>query len=434
MCGIWGIISSRPRKFDYSTFCTLGIANDSRGGDSCGYFIDGHYEYGASKDNKLFQWFFQNNEFLSSILESTVAFGHCRKASIGKINEKTAQPVVITNKDGKVEYVLMHNGTIYNYQELAKKYIPEVDIKDMTDSQVMARIFYHSGYDVLNEYQGTAVFAIADYRQEKPKVFLFKGASKKTKQSKEETEERPLYFCIYNEELLFSSIYSYLLALRPETATWDLNTNYLFEFTGKDLVPVKEYPRKDIYQKDIQIYDFGYVTDGYFNSNYFYDDYIALNQFNNTYSNGKDPLFGKYIITQFGKIVDRINKNLECREIYFWNGVAIRNSACFNFLYNLRKKSGLTTTAFDIKYLVLIRYLSIDRVFSKGNQWFEAISPTEQKLFTGTLNMLTSSSSIEFVNGFRTTTKYGRSYFRAFESLDNMPNETIKKILGNASF
>ena len=37
MCGIWGIVNTRPRKFDYTTFCTLGIANDTRGGDSCGY-------------------------------------------------------------------------------------------------------------------------------------------------------------------------------------------------------------------------------------------------------------------------------------------------------------------------------------------------------------------------------------------------------------
>ena len=39
MCGIAGIINKTPREFDYSTFCTLGIANDARGGDSCGVFM-----------------------------------------------------------------------------------------------------------------------------------------------------------------------------------------------------------------------------------------------------------------------------------------------------------------------------------------------------------------------------------------------------------
>ena len=41
MCGLAGILRTKKAKFDYQTFCTLGIANDSRGGDSCGVFIDG---------------------------------------------------------------------------------------------------------------------------------------------------------------------------------------------------------------------------------------------------------------------------------------------------------------------------------------------------------------------------------------------------------
>ena len=162
MCGIFGIVTKSTRSFDFPTFCTLGIANDSRGGDSCGYFIDGHYEYGAKGDNKWFQCFFQDNKFLTGLKMSSVAFGHCRKASVGTIDETTAQPVVLTNANGKVEYVLMHNGTIYNYKELAHKYIPDIEITSMTDSQVMARIFYRSGYKALSEYNGAAVFAIAE--------------------------------------------------------------------------------------------------------------------------------------------------------------------------------------------------------------------------------------------------------------------------------
>ena len=67
MCGIFGIVTSSMRSFDFPTFCTLGIANDSRGGDSCGYFIDGHYEYGAKGDDKWFQCFFQDNKFLNDL-------------------------------------------------------------------------------------------------------------------------------------------------------------------------------------------------------------------------------------------------------------------------------------------------------------------------------------------------------------------------------
>ena len=54
MCGIFGIINKVEAPFDYSTFCVLGINNDSRGGDSCGVFIDQEVEYGVDKE-KLFK-------------------------------------------------------------------------------------------------------------------------------------------------------------------------------------------------------------------------------------------------------------------------------------------------------------------------------------------------------------------------------------------
>ena len=57
MCGIAGIINKTPRNFDYSTFCTLGISNDTRGGDSCGIFIYGKYEC-VVIDDKFFSYFF----------------------------------------------------------------------------------------------------------------------------------------------------------------------------------------------------------------------------------------------------------------------------------------------------------------------------------------------------------------------------------------
>ena len=177
MCGIFGMVSRKPKPFNKRAFCTMGVRNDSRGGDSCGVFVDGLVEYGVDKQ-KTFMSFFRDSLVINNTAECKVAFGHCRKASVGKISVETAQPVVLTNEEGHIEYVLIHNGTIYNYEELAKKYIPNVDIKGLTDSQVMARIFYHKGYDALDEYQGGAVFVIHDYRTDQ--TLVWKGHSKKT--------------------------------------------------------------------------------------------------------------------------------------------------------------------------------------------------------------------------------------------------------------
>lgn len=430
MCGIFGIVTKSSRSFDFPTFCTLGIANDSRGGDSCGYFIDGHYEYGVKSDDKWFQCFFQNNKFLNELKMSSVAFGHCRKASVGVIDETTAQPVVLTSAKGKVEYVLMHNGTIYNYKELATKYIPDIDITGMTDSQVMARIFYHTGYKALSEYNGGAVFAIADYREGKPKILLFKGASKKDKWDKKETDERPLYFCVdpIKGELVFSSIVSYLMSLRHKLTTWILNPNCIFEFNGKDLVAVKEVSRANAYQKK----EIPYITPTKYGQGYWgefglgesdgnlYDDFVSTNLVDNTYHGKGKKLHGRILLNKYGMMLNEAPKKTSYKEIYFWDGIALKNVVCFRFLTVLKKESKLEDKEFNNKFKNLIRYLSIDGVYHEKDAWFRATSPTKRVLFTGNLSMIVGSSTIEFFAGSMKTTRYGRSTEEAFSSLEGV--------------
>lgn len=361
---------------------------------------------------------------------SSVAFGHCRKASVGAIDETTAQPVVLTNTNGKVEYVLMHNGTIYNYKELAHKYIPDIDITGMTDSQVMARIFYHSGYKALSEYNGAAVFAIADYRGAKPKILLFKGASRKDNRSKEETDERPLYMCIdpIKGELVFSSIAAYLMSLRPKLTTWTLNSNCLFEFNGKDLVAVEEISRANVCQKkktsDIIPYEYKWDYWSNFgleeNEGNLYDSFISTNQTDNTYHGKGKKLNGRILLSKYGKILDSAPKKTTYKEIFFWNGVALKSVTCFRFLTVLKKESRLEDKEFNKRFKNLIRYLSVDGIYHEEGIWYRATSPTKRILFTGTLHMITSTSAIEFFAGSIRTTKYGRGVDEAFSSLEGI--------------
>ena len=245
MCGIFGMISRKIKPFNKRAFCTMGVRNDSRGGDSCGVFIDGLVEYGVDKQ-KTFINFFRDSLVLDTTTECKVALGHCRKASIGKVSIETAQPVVLYNEEGLIDYVLIHNGTIYNYKELAEKYIPDVDIDGLTDSQVMARIFYYKGYDCLDEYNGGAVFVIHDYRVNKSLVF--KGQSKKYTHSASEEEERPLFYCWHNGRFCFSSIFETLYAFYYEETVYTLPSNKLMVVRGDKLKLVKEYKREKCVQ------------------------------------------------------------------------------------------------------------------------------------------------------------------------------------------
>lgn len=424
MCGIAGIINKMPRAFDYSAFCVLGIANDSRGGDSCGVFIDGKYEYGVDK-NKYFSNYFLGSDLLYNTDRASIALVHCRKASVGAVSEKTAQPVIIKDDYGNVEYVLMHNGTIHNYKELAEKYIPDIDITGMTDSQVMAHIFYHVGYEPLNEYNGGAVFAIVDYRGYSPKVMLFKGASKKTKYAKEIEEERPLYYCInkLKRELVFSSIGLHLVALRKECDTYSLKENTLFEFNGKGLSVVKYYSRENAFQQKEYTYDYGKSYRGGvlpLVGPAGDDAFITINHETNTYSFREKPLHGKAYLTNYGRVENYSRKTPKNYEMYFFCGVALKNSYCFRFLSALRKDSRLSDADFFRKFEPVIRYLSVDEVYKKDDHWYKCVSPTGSALFTGVLSPLCSVSTGNFVSGIKVSSSYGGSY-------DNLAKIASKK-------
>lgn len=395
MCGLAGIINKNPRKFDFSTFCTLGISNDIRGGDSCGIFIDGIYQYGVDKD-KYFQDFFINNDLLYNIEESQIALVHCRKASVGLVNEKTAQPVIITNKEGEVEYVLMHNGTIYNYKELAEKYIPNIDIKGMTDSQVMAHIFYHKGYNALNEYNGGAVFIIVDYRGESPRTLLFKGASKRTEFSKEIEEERPLYYCIDPDkgELVFSSIGVYLLSLRNHLDTYIMEDNVLAEFDGKHLLIISKYTRENCTQtKKIEAYT------------YYISSYVTVNTVNNIYSFKGKVVHGKVYLSNYGSISSKQSSGFH--EVWYFKGILLKNKLCYDFINKIYKESKLSLNQFTELFENLIRFLSVDGIYKKDGIWRKAISATQYETFSGVLSPATTGTRINIENGKFKGTSYG---------------------------
>lgn len=208
--------------------------------------IDGKVERGTEKEDKYFQYWYVKSELLKATEKCYVALGHCRKASIGGVASDKAQPVTIFDNEGNLRFCLIHNGTIHNYKELAEKYIPDVKIDGMTDSQVMAHIFYYAGYDVLTEYIGGGAFVIQDYRRNK--TFIFRGKSKAKQYSKEVTDERPLYFVQTGKSIIFSSIYAILQGLYWKFPVYDMPSNILLECDGNDIYEVKKYDRSECLQ------------------------------------------------------------------------------------------------------------------------------------------------------------------------------------------
>lgn len=252
MCGLFGFIGKDKVAFNKFLFCELGIDNDSRGGDSCGIFIDGKSEYGID-DKKKFKDFYIESELIESSNKVKIAIGHDRKTSVGVTSLENAQPVIITNDNNEVDFVLIHNGTISNYKELCDKYLENAE--GYTDSQVMAYIMYFWGYDVLSEYIGTGAFLTVDYRQNKkrnPIVHFFKGKSKKYSSYLNPEEERPLYLIKDRNGYWFSSLKEHLDIYcninKSDTKHIDIECNTLYMIENYELYKVCEYDRTSLSQ------------------------------------------------------------------------------------------------------------------------------------------------------------------------------------------
>lgn len=349
MCGIFGMISRTTKPFNKRAFCTMGVINDSRGGDSCGVFIDGLVEYGVDKQ-KTFMSFFRDSLVLDTTTECKIALGHCRKASVGKVSLETAQPVVLYNEEGLVDYVLIHNGTIYNYKELAKKYIPDVDIDGLTDSQVMARIFYYKGYDCLDEYNGGAVFVIHDYRINKSLVF--KGYSKKYTYSVSEEEERPLFYCWHNGRFCFSSIFETLYAFYYEEPVYTLPHNKLMVVRGNKLKLVKEYKREKCTQNKsttvvtsscysgIIHWDEDICSRHYGNHNHINASYKVTYDGTKYMDENKQFLHGIFFMTPYGYIFPNHKTELNwLHKVAFYQGQLLKHPDAFDLIDKQFKKA-----------------------------------------------------------------------------------------------
>lgn len=335
MCGIFGMISKKEKPFNKRAFCTMGVRNDSRGGDSCGIFIDGYSEYGVDKQKEFIN-FFKDSTLLDVTTECKVALGHCRKASVGKVSLETAQPVVLYNEKDEADFVVIHNGTIYNYQELAKKYIPEINIEGLTDSQVMARIFYHKGYDCLDEYYGGAVFVVHDYRINQSLVF--KGHSRKYINSANAEEERPLFYCWHNGRFIFSSIHETLYAFYYEEDVYSLPHNKLLVIKGNKIKVVKEYNRENVTQsKPIATYTQpnifgGSEYSGYYNSYFKNDTYCfrAKHDGTNYIDEEKEAMHGVYYVSAWGYVYPNKKKAEPwLQEVGFFNGKMLKHPKAF---------------------------------------------------------------------------------------------------------
>lgn len=206
MCGIYGFIGKKNGVMNEDAIIALGLFNMARGIDSCGYYYNGNIVKGVNSEAN-FGTFISNQGFKPDKdynSEYTIFLGHNRKTTIGKNIEENAHPFKIEN------YVQTHNGVIRNVFDLKKKY--EIKEDFIVDSENLAYMIKHKGYEVLEHYEGFAALAFT-YTDKPDCAFLYHGKSPDGWKG-EPSEERPLFLMLTPDGYYYSSMLNSLVYIQ----------------------------------------------------------------------------------------------------------------------------------------------------------------------------------------------------------------------------
>lgn len=295
MCGIFGWSGRNPASFDFNKYNILGIMNEQRGKHSCGVTIDGEIYIGVDK-NKLYRDFIISTP-LDKPVKYPVVIGHTRHATVGALNEVNAHPFGFGNMNNNNDYkfIGVHNGSLTNYYDLAKKRNIEtsekiteknvVSYRTKIDSEILLECIYKdNNFSILSEYTGAA--ALVFTRIDNPNViYCYHGKSKEFKYSKDTIEERPLFYYKENKYSLYiSSIKESLelIAGADIDNIGEFKHNCVYEIKNGDISTAKIYEvdRSECFQKYSAVTTYGYTTNNHKNDDawdqYDYEDAWSL--------------------------------------------------------------------------------------------------------------------------------------------------------------
>ena len=270
-CGIFAFVGRDPKKhFSWEKFNILGIFNDDRGGDACGIEFNNAVTHIHGTGYVRYKNAVIEKEIVCKGLPNGHILGHTRKASSGGNKEKYIQPYVIYKNDpinkslayhdtdyrawskerskGEVLFAGVHNGTLYNEDDLAKEY----NIKDngYNDTQILFNILFKGHYNVLSKYQGAASLIWHDYYTEI--TYIFRGESSTYNTSNIATEERPLYYMECDKyNYYFSSVKdSLIFASNGSGKINEVPANTLMKIKDGEIIAKEEIDRSKAFQKE----------------------------------------------------------------------------------------------------------------------------------------------------------------------------------------
>jgi len=168
MCGISGIINFNAEPVDRKAVANMTRLVNHRGPDGSGFYF-----------------------------KKNVGFGH-RLLSITGCENPTQQPIT----DAGENYVLVFNGQVYNYKELAQELATKgYQFKTVSDTEVLLKAYMEWGDSVNERLNGMWAFVVADFARNK--LFI----------SRDRFGQKPLYYTVHHNRFIFFSEIKQLKAI-----------------------------------------------------------------------------------------------------------------------------------------------------------------------------------------------------------------------------
>jgi asparagine synthase (glutamine-hydrolysing) len=185
MCGIAGLITAAPKRFDAKLMSAIPNSMGHRGPDASGYLV---YSRGDVQMGK---------EWLGREMQGQVALFH-KRLSILDLTEAGWQPM--GTPDGR--YYVVFNGEIYNYLELQSKLKRlGYQFRSSSDTEVLLAAYAEWGIQAFTYFVGMFAFALLDTYEHK--LIL----------ARDFFGIKPLYFASNSESFAFASEIKTLLQL-----------------------------------------------------------------------------------------------------------------------------------------------------------------------------------------------------------------------------
>ncbi len=155
-----------------------------------------------------------------------MGLGH-RRLSIIDLSEAANQPFY--SQDGR--YVMIYNGEVYNFKELAAKY--HIQSRTSSDSEIILEAFAKKGIECINDFNGMFALAIWDKKEEE--LFLIR----------DRFGVKPIVYYHKGNDFVFASELKALLKLPVEKK---INMDALQDYFFLEYIPDAKCILEDFYK------------------------------------------------------------------------------------------------------------------------------------------------------------------------------------------